>query len=45
MDKEAQSATTHMSLNKILQEQAHDKAMPLVERALTPKGHCRPFDT
>ncbi|XDV31010.1 hypothetical protein PO909_033787 [Leuciscus waleckii] len=43
-DGEAQPAAIQIFCKAIPLDQAHDEAMPLVECALTPIGHCRPLD-
>ncbi len=42
MDGEAQSAASHISEMNAPLEHAQDEAMPLVEWALSPTGHCWP---
>ncbi len=44
MDGEAQPATAQISVIDTPLDHAHDEAMPLVEWARTPMGHCRPKD-
>jgi len=43
VDGEAQPAAIQISCKDILLDHAHDEGMPLVECALTPKGHSSPF--
>ncbi len=42
MDSEAQPAAAHISAIDTLLDHAQDEAMPLVEWAFTPMGHCWP---
>ncbi len=42
MDGEAQPAATQISVMDTPLDHAHDEAMPLVEWARSPMGHCRP---
>ncbi len=42
MDGEAQLAGAHISAMDTPLDHAQDEAMPLVELALTPMGHCWP---
>ncbi len=42
MDGEAQPAAAHISAMDTLLDHAQDEAMPLVEWAPTPMGHCWP---
>ncbi len=42
MDGEAQLAAAHISAMDTPLDHAQDEAMPLVEWALTPMGHCWP---
>ncbi len=42
MDGEAQPAAAHISAMDTPLDHAQDEAMPLVEWALTPMGHCWP---
>ncbi len=44
MDGEAQPAAAQFSVIDPLLDHGHDEAMPLVEWARTPIGHCRPKD-
>ncbi len=42
MDGVAQPAAAQISVMDTPLDHAHDEAMPLVEWARTPMGHCRP---
>ncbi len=42
MDGVAQPAAVQISVMDTPLDHAHDEAMPLVEWARTPMGHCRP---
>ncbi len=42
MDGEAQPAAAHIAAMDTPLDNAQDEAMPLVEWALTPMGHCWP---